>query len=132
MFTMNDLSVGMFAVALMVLIPVGIYEYRTFEKKNPGDPMNKMILLAIPMILMIFFKKYIDEVSANTNFSWIVGILALASGVLFFLGLAISWTLSYKRGYIDKNRVKQVMPVVKTCALIVALCAIAIIVIKLF
>lgn len=132
MFTVADLPIGMLAVALMVLIPVGIYEYLTFEKKNPGDPMNKMILLAIPMMLMIFFKKYIDEVSANTNFSWIVGILALASGVLFFLGLAISWTLSYKRGYIDKNRVKQVMPVVKTCALIVALCAIAIIVIKLF
>lgn len=124
MFNLNDLSVELFAVALLFLIPLGIYEYIKSEKQNPGNPLNKMMFFAIPVLVVIFSNKFTDRLNVNANIERIMSIVTIISCVLFFIALATAWTLSYKKGYIDKEALNRKKPLFKTCGIVIVICII--------
>lgn len=80
----------------------------------------------------VFLKKYADgTTTVSQQFSDIIDTILIIYAVLFLVSLAIAWWISYKRGYVDKERLKSVMPLVKTCAIVVAACAVAIVILML-
>lgn len=132
MFTIVDLPFDLFTVAIIVLIPVSIVMYFKEEKKNPGNPLTKMLLVTIPLWVLFFLKKYTEGTTKiSSEFSGVVDTMLIIYAVLFLAALAIAWWISYKRGYVDKERLKSVMPLVKTCAIVVAACAVAIVILML-
>lgn len=118
MFTLNDLPVGLFAVSLLILIPLGIYEYIKSEKHKPGNPLNKMTLVAIPTIIIMFFNKLTETLNVNANIEKIINRVTIISCVLFFIALATTWTLSYKKGYIDQEELNRRKPILKSCGIV--------------
>jgi hypothetical protein len=124
MFTLNDLPVELFGVALLILIPFGIYEYIKSEKQNPGNPFNKMIFFGIPAIVMVFFNKITDKLNVSANIEKIMSIVTIISCVLFFIASAIAWTLSYKKGYIDKEELNRRKPMLKSLGIFIAILSI--------
>lgn len=129
MFTIVDLPFDLFTVAIIVLIPVSIVMYFKEEKKNPGNPLTKMLLVTIPLWVLFFLKKYTEgTTTVSSDFSGVVDTLLIIYAVLFLAALAIAWWISYKRGYVDKERLKSVMPVVKSCGIIILLGSIFIII----
>lgn len=49
MFTLIDLPFNLFTIVIIGLIPVSVVMYFREEKKNPGNPLTKMLLVTIPL-----------------------------------------------------------------------------------
>lgn len=122
MFTLYDLPVELFAIVLLFLIPLGIYEYIRFHKQNPGNPLNKMTLVSIPALVILFFQKLVYSITDDTDIIKTVNIITITSISLFFIAFAITWILAYKRGYIDKEALNRRKPLFKTCGIVIAIC----------
>ena len=132
MFTLIDLPFNLFTIVIIGLITVSVVMFFREEKKNPGNPLTKMLLVTIPLWVLFFLKKYADGTTAvSQRFSDIIDTILIIYAVLYLVSLAIAWWISYKRGYVDKERLKSVMPLVKTCAIVVATCAVAIVILML-
>ncbi len=124
MFNLNDLPVELFAVALLFLIPLGIYEYIRFHKQNPGNPLNKMTLFSLLLLVIVFSKNFVYSITDDTNIIKTVDIINIIYLTLFAIAFAITWTLAYKRGYIDKEALNRRKPLFKTCGIVIVICII--------
>ena len=54
MFTLNDLPFGLFAVLTVLIIPISLYEYSVLKKRQPVNPMNKIIASAPVLFITLF------------------------------------------------------------------------------
>lgn len=127
----NSLPFGLYSVIVISLIPGSIILYFRYNKTHPGLPTNKTLLFMPLMFIILFLKRYVQEVRADELFIRIVDVLFIIISVIFFILLAVTQYQSYKYGYSDVERLKKLKPLYIVALVMVALCAILIILTKL-
>ena len=131
MFTINDLSFDMFSVVTILLIPGCLIACFKAEKKQPGNPMNKIIGLGSIVYAALFLKRYSETHVVSAKFSQstnvIFWVLASAYAVVVIVGLV----LAHKRGYGDKELLKRLKPMFMLIPILVIVLLILIIFMKL-
>lgn len=118
MYSLFDLPFELFSVIMIAFIPTSLVVYFNQEKRNPGNPMNKMLWAVPPMSVVMFLQRCSGVMNVGENFRKTMDFVAPISFVLFFVGLTITWILSYKRGYIDRKEFESRKTFRKACVML--------------
>ena len=99
MFHFNRLPLWLYALVILVLIPLAVYEYNTKTKKYPNHPVKYMIATASIFGIMSCFYGLSQEVALGVVWTKIINVSTIVTGVLFVLSLPFVYYLLIKRNY---------------------------------
>ncbi len=110
-----------FICTCIFCIPLGIFLFFYVEKTTPGHPA-KYLSLAISFIGPILgIARYAEKYAYGSMFYSVTEKVALVSCVLFLVGVLVMFYFANKLGYTNPEKVKKVMPLMKSAALMMVL-----------
>ena len=131
MFTLNDLPFGLFAALTALLIPLSLYEYSVLKKRQPGNPMNKIIASAPVLFITLFFRRYATEVIKSDLLIQVANIVFIIVMVAYAIIIPIGVSMAYKRGYGNTETLQKLKPLFKLLPFCILFLIVIIIVSKL-
>lgn len=98
----------------LVIIFSGLAIYSMFEinKQKKGNPTMWIFPFVILTAITLLINKYAYELTVNNFFQKTSDIITIVSIALFFLSILITFVIAYIRGYLDKEKVKKVAPMI--------------------
>ena len=110
MFTLNDLPFDVFSIVILLLIPGCLVVSFKSEKKQPGNPMNKIIGFGSVLYAVLFLKRYSEICSVSANFFKITNVIFWILASVYFVAIIVGLFLAHNRGYGDKELLKRLKP----------------------
>lgn len=123
MFFYNRVPLWLYAIVVVVLIPLAIYEYNTkTKKKYPGLPMKSLFTAGSVFLILSCFYRLGQEVGFSIILSKIINISLMVSGGLTVLSFSYMYYKSIKYNYItpealDKLK-RNVLPLLMIAAVL--------------
>ena len=121
-YLINSISFEMYIIIFILVILASISEIYNMKKNKIGDPIIWVFPFLILASVLFILKKCSMELTTNMVFQKVSDISATISAVIFFIVLAITYIMSYKKGYINVQRLKKLKPLIITCLLIILIC----------
>ncbi|MBO5020957.1 MAG: hypothetical protein IK955_06075 [Clostridia bacterium] len=131
MFTINDLSFDMFSIVTILLIPGCLIACFKAKKKQPGNPMNKIIGFGAVLYAALFFKRYSETHIVSVSFSKSTNVIFWILASAYAVAVVIGLVLAHKRGYGDRELLKRLKPLFTMIPILVIVLLILIVFMKL-
>lgn len=130
MFHFNRLPLWLYALVILVLIPLAVYEYNTKTKKRyPNHPVKYMIATASIFGIMSCFYGLSQEVALGVVWTRIINVSTIVTGVLFVLSLPFVYYLLIKRNYFTPEALEKLKRTMIPLLAIIIVCGMILIVI---
>lgn len=130
MFHFNRLPLWLYALVILVLIPLAVYEYNTkTKKKYPNHPVKYMIATASIFGIMSCFYGLSQEVALGVVWTRIINVSTIVTGVLFVLSLPFVYYLLIKRNYFTPEALEKLKRTMIPLLAIIIVCGMILIVI---
>ncbi len=130
MFHFNRLPLWLYALVILVLIPLAVYEYNTkTKKKYPNHPVKYMIATAsVGGIVSILFR-FAQENNLGVVWTKIINISMIVAASLFILSIVFVYYLLIKRNYFTPEALEKLKRTMIPLLAIIIVCGVILIVI---
>lgn len=108
MFHFNRLPLWLYALVILVLIPLAVYEYNTkTKKKHPDHPVKYMVATASVCGIVSILFRFAQENNLGVIWTKIINISMIVAAVLFILSIAFVYYLLIKRNYFTPEALEK-------------------------
>ena len=121
-YSINSLPFEIYILVLLFLIVGGIYGIFDMRKKRPGHPMIWVLPFGILEGVSLLVYRCSLEFTTNALFQKISHIFALTSVSLLLITFVVTFFIAHKRNYTNKEKLKELRPLMICCAIIVVIC----------
>ena len=130
MFHFNRLPLWLYALVILALIPLAVYEYNTkTKKKYPNHPVKYMIAAAsVGGIVSILFR-FAQENNLGVVWTKIINISMIVAASLFILSIVFVYYLLIKRNYFTPEALEKLKRTMIPLLAIIIVCGVILIVI---
>lgn len=105
----NSIPFSIFTLIILVGIATMIYSLYDFYKNKPGHPMRflawELLLINLPVM---WLSKYVQDFDVSDTLLEISEMTMMPNAILFFASFIVLFVLSYKKGYIEKEKYENV------------------------
>lgn len=120
----NSMPFGLYVFVLLIGLGCLIYSIFDMRKKQPGNPTIWILPFGITVDIMLVVYRLTIEFAQNNTVQDIAKIILIVSAVLFIISIFATFILANKKGYIDSEPLKKIMPTLKGCAIALIIVAI--------
>lgn len=133
MFFYSRVPFGLYALLVLIIIPVGIYEFNTKTKKKcPNHPGKYMIYPGSLYLIVACFKKFYQEYSIGELWVKIIDISMIVTGALFVLGFGYMSYRLIKDGYYTREELDKLKRKLTPLLVMFLVCAVLLIIMRIW
>ena len=118
----NSLPFQIYILILLAAIVGGVYGIFDMHKNRSGHPMIWSIPFGILECILLILYRCSFELTTNVFFQKLTEILAIMGVILFFTSLIVTFIIANKNNYINKKRLKELLPLMICCVIIILIC----------
>ena len=109
--TINSFPFETVCLFLLFVIIGSIFSIIEMRKKRPGNPTIWIFPFAILMGISLLIDKCAIALTTNAIFQKVSSCITSVCVVMFFLSVIVTVTLAYNKGYINKEKSKNLIPI---------------------
>ena len=126
-YIINSLPFEMYIFILLFLIVGSVYAIFDMRKNRPGHPMIWLFPFGILEGISLLVYRCALEFTKNVVFQKVAHFFADANACLCFIAFVVTFIIAHKRNYTNKKKVKELLPLMIGCVIIVIICFISLV-----
>lgn len=122
----SSIPFEIFVLIFLLLIGGSVFCMFDIQKSHPNHPVIWVFPFSIFMSIVLIIDKCVFEFSKNSQLQKILDKMTIVAVILFFISFIITFIIACKKNYVDKEKLKNIIPLFICCGIVILICCFSI------